>query len=383
MPRTPDQIPDATLRLVLAPGIGVATLRALRRHFGDDGNIVECSVTRLSEIDGIARKSAEVLRRAIDGADPDAERQRMVEHDVSMIALGDADYPPLLAAIPDPPVALWLRGTMIETDSLAIGIVGSRRCTSYGREQAGRLAATLAQCGYTIVSGGALGIDGEAHRGAIRGGGRTIAVMGCGLARCYPPEHLELFEQIAGGAGALVSEFPMAAEPKPEHFPRRNRVISGLSVGVIVVEASHRSGSLITARLAGEQHGREVMAVPGRVDSPASAGCLAAIREGWAALVTSAADVLDQLDSAGQLMRGAMEAAGSVAATTKPGEPDSHVSERQELILRALDDAGAVVGLDELARRCGLPMSELLAEVTMLEVRGRLKRDHRGVERRR
>src|SRR5689334_5426123 len=192
MPRRPQDIPESTLRLLLAQGLGPATTRKLRDRFGDDERIAAASIVELADIHGIGRETAEAIRRAIDDATPDAERQAMAEVDAVLIAHGDSDYPPLLAAIPDPPVALWVRGELKDSDRLGVAIVGSRKCTAYGREQAGRFASLLAQSGLTIVSGGALGVDGEAHRGAMRVNGRTIAVLGCGLSTAYPPEHKEL-----------------------------------------------------------------------------------------------------------------------------------------------------------------------------------------------
>jgi len=281
MPRAPQDVADATLRLVLASGIGPSTWRRLREHFVDDARIAKASVHELADIEGIGGKTADALRRNIDQTDPDTERNAMSRRDVSLILAGDEDYPALLATIPDPPKALWMRGRLQPDDRLALAMVGSRRCSSYGREQAGRFAALLAEAGLTIVSGGARGIDGEAHRGALRANGRTIAVLGCGLLHDYPPEHEGLFNEIVEKGGALLSEYPMHTKPRGEHFPRRNRIISGLTLGTLVIEAAGtRSGALITARKAAEEHGREVMAVPGRVDSPASAGCLHAIREG-------------------------------------------------------------------------------------------------------
>ena len=386
MPRRPADIPEATLRLLLAPGIGPDTLRRLREHFaGDDDRIIAAGVSELRQVQGVGAQTAETIRSGIDEADVERERALMIEHGATLVLEGDDDYPPLLATIHDPPSALWARGEITGADSIAIGIVGSRKCTSYGREQAARFAQMLGQCGYTIISGGALGIDGEAHRGALRVGGRTIAVMGCGLSQLYPPQHTELLAQVINH-GAVISEFPMATQPRPENFPRRNRIISGLSAGVLVVEAAMRSGALITARLAAEQHGREVMALPGRVDSPASAGCLAAIREGWAALVTSPADALAQLESAGHLVRGALEAAGMTSEDLfRNGVSGVTLTPPQQAIVAVLHETGkgAVMELDRLASRCGLPMGQVMAELTMLELRGQVRRDHRGVELRR
>lgn len=380
MPREPRDIADATLRVLLARGVGPATLSKLRTRFESDEKIVGAPAARLSDLEGIGPDTAEAIRRAIDQGDPEAERAAMTDAGVRMILLGDDDYPALLAAIPRAPAALWVRGRLEPGDRLSVAIVGSRRCTAYGREQAGRFAALLAESGLTIVSGGALGIDGEAHRGALRVRGRTIVVLGCGLGRCYPPQHEELFERVVESGSAIVSPYRMAAEPRAEHFPPRNRIISGLSLGVLVIEAATRSGALITARLAAEEHGREVMAVPGRVDSPASAGCLAALREGWAALVVNHADVLNQLDASSHLVRGALEAAGHTDAATAATLFDETLTESQRAILETLSDSGRVVLVDQLAARTQFPLSRIMADLTLLQIRGRIERDHHGVQ---
>ena len=383
MPRQPQEIPDSTLRLLLADGVGPATLRKLRERFGSDDRIIAATVRELDEIQGIGMESAQAIRRSIDAADPDSERTAMQAGNAQLILHGDKDYPPLLASIPNAPAALWVRGALLESDRLSIAIVGSRKCTAYGREQAGRFATLLAQAGLTIVSGGALGIDGEAHRGALRANGRTIAVAGCGLKAAYPPEHEELFERIVRnengqGCGALVSEFPMATPPLEKNFPRRNRIISGLSLGVLVVEAATRSGALITARFAADEHHREVMALPGRVDSPASAGCLRAIREGWAALVIDHADVLNQLDASNQLVRGALEAAGHEGAAKAATLFDGNLTDGQRRIVEVLNDSNETVLVDQIAARTQIPLSQIMADLTLLQIRGRVKKDFSG-----
>jgi DNA processing protein len=379
MARDPQDVPDATLRLLATAGLGPAMLQRVRSAFGTDAAAASATADQLARIDGIGRTTAASLRAALDAADPDGERAAMAARDVRLVLRGDDDYPVLLEPIPETPPALWVRGALTVADRLAVAVVGSRRCTAYGREQAGRLAALLAECGLTIVSGGAVGIDGEAHRGALRAGGRTIAVMGCGLACCYPPQHADLFDRIVQAGGALVSDYPMRTEPRPGHFPRRNRIISGLSLGVLVVEAARRSGALITARQAAEAQGREVMAVPGRVDSPASAGCLQAIRDGWAALVTSHADVLGQLDSASHLVRGALEAAGHTGATTAATLFDGKLTEAQRAIVGALEAESGPLLVDQIAARTRLPVSRVLADLTLLQIRGRVRREGDGV----
>lgn len=333
----------------------------------------------LMELEGVGRQTADTIRRAIDAADPDGERETMAAAGVQLLVHGDRDYPPLLAVIPDPPPALWVRGRVTDADRLALAVVGSRRCTTYGREQAGRFSGLLAQSGLTIVSGGAVGIDAEAHRGALRVGGRTIVVLGCGLGNCYPRQHAQLFERVVNEGGAILSAYPMAAEAKAEHFPPRNRIISGLSLGVLVIEAAARSGALITARLAAEKHGREVMALPGRVDSPASAGCLAAIAQGWAALVKDFADVLNQLDASSQLVRGALAAAGHPDAGSAATLFDGTLTESQQAIVEAVSRAEEPLLVDQIAARTQLPLGRIMADLTLLEIRGRVRKDHRGV----
>lgn len=382
-------MPDSALRIALARGIGAVTYRRLLERFDDHDHIVSASITTLQDVDGIGRKRAELIHRELADAPVDAERQLMREHGVRLLMIGDDDYPPLLATIPDPPVALWVRGDLRgarDEEPLGIAIVGSRRCTAYGREQAARFASLLASCGLVIVSGGARGIDGEAHRGALRAKGRTIAVMGCGLAVTYPPEHGDLFERIASEGGALISEVPMRTEPRRELFPKRNRIISGLSLGVLVVEAGKGSGALITARQATEEHGRDVMCLPGRLDSAVSLGCLEAVRDGWATLVLDHADVLRQLDGARHLVTGAYEAAGrarpnSEASSSDASLFDNHLSEAQRAIVDAVREAGgAGVEVDRIAAETQRPMSELMADLTLLQIRGVLARDARGIK---
>ncbi len=380
--RSADDISDAELRVLIASGIGPVTRRHLLAHFGSSEAIMNAPATAFERIRGIGADLARTIRRALDEADVEAERSAMADAGAQLIMHGDAEYPPLLAAIHDAPAALWVRGKFTHADQMAVAIVGSRRCTNYGREQAGRFAQLLAQSGLTIVSGGAAGVDGEAHRAALRVKGRTVVVVGCGLSQCYPPEHRDLFDRIVReNAGAIVSEFPMRMPPVAKNFPKRNRVISGLSLGVLVIEAALRSGALITARLATEQN-REVMALPGRVDSPASAGCLRIIRDGSAAMVLDHADVIQQLDSAGHLMRGAIEAVSTGEAAAKEAMQslfDLNMTSAQQAILAALEAAGEPLLTDQLAARTQIPLNQLMSELTLLQIRGRIAKDHRGV----
>lgn len=227
--------------------------------------------------------------------DPDNEMQMLARHEVRALTLDDDDYPRLLRHIPLPPPVLYVRGMLLPTDELAIGVVGTRRATSYGTDMTARISRGLAEARVTVVSGLALGIDTVAHRVALEAGGRTVAVFGCGLDTIYPPRNRTLAERIVE-QGALVSEYSLGTKPDARNFPVRNRIISGLSRGVVVVEAPTRSGALITTSFAADQ-GRDVFAVPGSALSSASAGCHELIRNG-ATLVTGAEQILDQLDVA-------------------------------------------------------------------------------------
>jgi len=384
----PEAIDDATLRMALAEGVGPVFSRRLLERFGSADAVVNASVRELALVESVGPLRAEQFRRAFDAASPDAERRAMARSGARLLRLGRSEYPQLLAAIADPPAVLWVRGELQADDALAVAVVGSRRCTSYGREQAMRLAFALAEVGLTVISGGARGIDAAAHRAALRAGGRTVAVLGCGLGHCYPAEHAELFDEIAR-AGAVVSEFPTSMGPRPEFFPRRNRIISGLSLGVVVIEAASRSGALVTAREAVESHHREVMALPGPVDSPTSVGCHRAIREGWAGLVTGAKDVITQLEPAIWLLRALPGGIGGGTRATQassrgagpcPAAPRS-LSDGDCALLDALPATGRARA-DELAMRVARPIGEVLAALTTLEIAGLITRDQLGFRRR-
>ena len=283
---------------------------------------------------------------------------------IAAVPWEDRRYPALLAAIHDPPPVLWLRGDGAALDGPAVAVVGSRAGTVYACEVGRGLAADLASRGVTVVSGLARGVDSAAHRGVLAAAGRTIAVLGSGVDVVYPPEHAGLAGEISR-RGLLVSELPPGTTPRPAYFPQRNRLISGLSRAVVVVEASERSGSLITARLALEQ-GRDVMAVPGNVLSGRNRGAHALLKDG-ARIVETADDVVEELG---------LEAAGGEtgAAASRDGV---RPREAPDAVLRHMD-AGEVYGIDDLAALSGLDSAALLARLTDLELQGRVARAGAG-----
>jgi DNA processing protein len=273
-------------------GIGAARMRALLDFFGDARSAWEAPAEALKAA-GLGSKVLETLLRVRSGIDLEQIMDRLVAQDVTVLIWDDKEYPRRLLEAPQPPPVLYLRGNIIPEDEWAIAVVGTRRATSYGRQVAEEAGTTLAQRGVTIVSGLARGIDGIAHHAAIKAGGRTIAVLGSGIDNIYPPEHARLADQIAA-MGAVVTDYAPGTPPDAANFPPRNRIISGLSRAVIVVEASRNSGALITAAFAAEQ-GREVFAVPGNIYAPQSLGTNLLIQQG-AHPFLNCQDVLDVLD---------------------------------------------------------------------------------------
>lgn len=301
-----------------------------------------------------------------EGHTPDEERRRMREAGLRMVLRGDADYPPLLTAIADAPRALWVRGDLAALGALPVAIVGARRATAYGIAQAGRFASHLVGEGVAIVSGGARGIDAEAHRAALRMGGSTVAVVGCGLgAGPYPPEHGGLYRAIVEAGGALVSELPTRYPVLTHNFPRRNRIISGLSVAVVVIEAGVTSGALITARMAVGEHNRQAFAIPGPVDSPRSEGCNRAILEGEAAMVLAPQQVMDELAGAGALLAGACRARSAPRSGPPPAVQAAMAAVRAARRRERTADSARLVEVT------GLPAHEVQAALTFIEIEGR------------
>ena len=284
---------EAIVALNALPKIGPVRVHRLLEHFGSPEQILGAPVDRLCRVDGIGPETAALLHGWQDHADPATEIRRAREFGAAIITRDDPTFPPALRDCYDAPLLLYVLGELTDRDRHALAIVGSRRATHYGRQVTHKFSFQLARAGFTIVSGLARGIDTSAHEAAIAAAGRTVAVIGSGLARLYPPENLALAERIADGHGAVVSEFPLDTAPDKQTFPMRNRIVAGWAQGVIVTESPAWSGALITANLATD-YGRPVFAVPGPVDRPSSGGCHALIRNG-STLVTDPSQVLDDL----------------------------------------------------------------------------------------
>ena len=315
---------------------------------------------------GIAPRLASPGRLAAARERAEAAMAAATAVGIAAVPWSDPRYPTLLAEIADPPPVLWLRGDVAALNGPAVAVVGSRAGTVYACEVSRNLGADLASRGVVVVSGLARGVDSAAHRGVLAAGGRTISVLGSGVDVVYPPEHEGLAGEVAR-RGLLVSELPPGTNPRPAYFPLRNRLISGLSRAVVVVEASERSGSLITARLALEQ-GREVMAVPGNVLTGRNRGAHALLKDG-ARIVETADDVVEELGLE------AAAASGEAGASASPG--GGRPREASDPILRHMD-AGEVYGVDDLAARSGLESAALLARLTDLELQGRIARAGAG-----
>jgi DNA processing protein len=350
------------LRLALVPGVGPRTRKALLDRFGSSSAVLRALPSQLREVPGVGPKLAAKIAVAREEIHAEEEIEVCRSNGVAIVTLSDPQYPRPLREIPDPPGVLFVRGQWEPRDAIGVAMVGTRHGTQYGLRQAERLAGSLARAGLTIISGLARGIDAAAHRGALAAGGRTIAVLGSGVLNVYPPEHADLAAQVAAH-GAVISESPPRAEPLPGVFPQRNRVISGLALGTIVVEAGERSGALITARHAMEQ-GREVFAVPGRIDDRTAVGCHRLIRDG-AKLVQSPEDVLEEL---GPLVEPAPHGDGRVVH--HPAELLLNDVETQVLAAIASD----ATPIDRIVTDTGLSIAQVLATLSVLEMRHLIRR---------
>lgn len=349
---------DALLRLALVPGLGPLTAQRLLATVDEPAEIFGLGMQQLMRLDGIGPERA---RRICDPSGEDllaSERARAHSAGIRILTPCEADYPRALTLLDDPPLAIWQRGTIIRRDQLAVAVVGPRKPSAYGHRMAQRLAGGLARIGCCIVSGLARGIDTVAHEAALQQGGRTLAVIGSGFEQLYPAENHALVERIVADHGAVLSEFPLATRPAPGHFPRRNRLVAALALGVLVVEAEKRSGALITARLAGEQ-GKEVMALPGPIDRPEAQGANQLIRDG-ATLITCLDDILHEIEPLHTL-------AGGATGDEQESPRASALSGRERELYTLLSDE--VRSPDELVRISRLPASIISATLISLEIK--------------
>ena len=362
----------AWLRVLLLPGVGREGARRLLLAFGSPQGVAAANRSALQSAVGTAL-AAEVEREPadLDQRLSDVQAWLTSGPDRHVITLGDNAYPRVLLESPDPPLLLYVTGDLAALSAPSIAVVGSRKPSAQGKDNAREFARQFSAAGYAVVSGLALGVDGAAHEGALAGGGFTVAVVGTGPDRVYPSRHLDLARRIAA-QGAIVSEFLPGTPPLPEHFPQRNRIIAGLSQGTLVVEAALKSGSLITARLANEA-GREVFAIPGSIHAEQSRGCHALIRDG-ARLVESASEVLDELRQPGLAGFAARKAPATETSSTDVAAP----------IDPLLDALGHdPVSIDSLQARTGRGTGDLLGRLLELELAGQVARLPGGLFQRR
>ncbi len=376
------------LRMHLIPGIGPRTSQALLDYFGSPQAVLRASLAQLQEVAGVGPKLTNAIAAVTLGRDAEQELAECERLSVRLLQRGSDEYPRPLERICDPPLLLYCRGDWRPQDELAVAIVGSRKCTLYGKQQAERIARALAQAGVTIISGLARGIDAAAHQGAISVDGRTLAVMGTGLANIYPPEHRELAEQVISH-GALLTEFKLSQPPQSGLFPQRNRIISGLSLAVLVVEAGRSSGALHTARHAMEQ-GREVLALPGRIDSLASEGCHDLIRDG-ATLIRHVDDVMAAI---GPLFQPVNASLPRALNDDSPVEllDHTHAASRRDLTVHSLrelslnDQERQVLNLitaepthqDQIIANSQFEPPRVLSTLTVLEMKRLIRRQPGG-----
>jgi DNA processing protein len=350
------------LRLNLVSGIGPRISSLLLARFGSARAVIEASGPELLEVEGIGPKLSVAITRARQNGDAEEELARCREMGVTLLVRGTPDYPAELNELPDAPAILYCRGERQPRDSLAVAIVGTRKCSHYGRQTAERLGSSLARAGVTIVSGMARGIDTAAHQGALSAGGRTIAVWGTGLNHLYPPENGELAVRIAD-AGCILSEAPLDRGPAQGVFPQRNRIIAGLCLGTIIVEAARGSGALHTARHANEQ-GREVFAVPGQIDNLNSLGCHDLIKDG-ATIVRGVDDILEAL---GPLMQPVRTSPDEVVHSPR----ELSLNDQERAVLNAVSREPTLI--DAILRSIELEPSRVLSTLTILEMKRLIRR---------
>src|SRR5579864_5159320 len=349
---------EALVALNLIEHVGPVRVRQLMEHFGDAPSILGATRSQLLQVKGIGEETAEAIAAWEKNVDLGSELKRIEEFGCRIVTQADQEYPQLLRQIYDPPVVLYVKGALLPKDKNSVAMVGSRMTTHYGMEVARRLAYQLAYLGVTVVSGGARGIDSAAHQGALSAKGRTIAVLGTGINLVTPPENAQLFEQIASN-GALVTQFPFNRPGDKQSFPIRNRLVAGMTLGAVVVEANLTSGALITANFANE-YGRQVFAVPGRIDSPRSKGCHDLIKKG-AKLCEGAEDILSEFEYL-------------FPPSNKPPTPAEsgvlpalELSQKEQQVYDAL--SAEEIGIDEVTRKSALPVSAVSVVLLSLEMK--------------
>ena len=353
---------QAYIRLALVSGVGPQTMSALLDYFQSPVEVLKARLSQLQQVPRVGERISMSIRDANNDELADKVHQHCLDHEVRMLLPNDDEFPELLKEIPGAPLLLFVRGSFSAADKLSIGIVGTRHATHYGRTVTEAMARSLARAKLTIVSGLARGIDAFAHKAALEVGGRTVAFLGSSVTDIYPSEHTDLADQIASN-GVLVSETHPFMKPKAGVFPQRNRLISGLSLGVIIVEAAERSGALITASHAGEQ-GRDVFAVPGPVNSRMSRGCNRLIRDG-AILVQDADDVIDHL--------GPLYSAAEISADRTVRFPaELQLNEIEAQVLQFID--ATPTDLDVIIARSGMSPARIMSTCSVLEMQSLIVR---------
>lgn len=364
---------DACIVLNMISGIGYARFAALVRRFGSPSAVLLASEMEISEVKGIGPHLAHAVASWHSTIDLDAELQQAERSGVKIIAVEDGDYPEILRQINDPPLVLYVRGNLPDFSNNCAAIIGSRRLSGYGDRMAKNFARDAATANWIVVSGLAFGVDAAAHKATLEAGGITVGVLGGGLSRIHPQEHVPLAGEIVRRGGALISEYPMNFPVSRQSFPRRNRIVSALSQAVIVIEAGLDSGALITAKIALEQ-GRSVFALPGRVDEPQAAGCNMLIRDCGAKLVTCFNDVLSDFDFLPGMAPGnEINIAAAPAAVEAP-----LLNDCERAIFQALQLQGPG-NLDELALRTQLPPGILAGTLMALEIRDLINKSPNGI----
>ena len=349
---------EAFVVLNMVEHVGPVRVRQLLQHFGDAPSILRASKQQLMFVRGIGEDTAEAISNWEKNVDLAAELKRCADFGCHVVTQDDAEYPEMLRQIYDPPIVLYVKGTLTAADKNGVALVGSRQTTHYGSEVARKFGYQLAYVGVTVVSGGARGIDTAAHQGALSAKGRTICVLGTGINIVFPPENAELFARISE-SGAVVSQYPFNRQADRQSFAIRNRIVAGMTLGTVVIEANLTSGALITANFAVE-YGRQVFAVPGRIDSPRSKGCHDLIKKG-AKLCEGAEDILSEFEYL-------FPASNRPPTVNETGVlPALTLSENEQKVYDALDKEPTP--MDDVIRACGLPASAVSVALLSLEMK--------------